>query len=77
MNKKGWESGLAELSFLVPPSSLSKTHKNGLLAVYVHAWLQRHLLEYFVRFKSLFHAHSLHTLFAASSLLCLCTAYVL
>jgi hypothetical protein len=27
------ESGLAELSFLVPPSSLAKTHKNGLLAV--------------------------------------------
>jgi len=48
-----------------------------LLAVYVHAWLQRHLVEWFVRFQSLFHAHSLHTLFAASTLLCLCTAYLL
>jgi hypothetical protein len=47
--KGGGKSGLAELSFLVPPSSLAKTHKNGLLAVYVHACLERHLVECFVR----------------------------
>ncbi len=47
------------------------------IAVFVYAWLQSHLFECFVRFQSLFHAHSLHTFFAASTLLCLCTAYLL
>ncbi len=47
--KGGGKSGLAELCFLVPPSSLAKTHKNGLLAAYVHACLERHLVECFVR----------------------------
>jgi hypothetical protein len=75
--KRGGKSWLAELFFLVPPSGRAKTHKNGLPAVCVHAWLQSHLLECFIRFQSLFHAHSLHTLFAASTWLCLCTAYLL
>jgi len=47
--KGGGKSGLAELSFLVPHRSLATTHENGLLAVYVHACLERHLVECFVR----------------------------
>ncbi len=49
LNKRGWEVWACRTVFLDPPSRLAKTHKNGLLAVYVHAWLQRHLLECFVR----------------------------
>jgi hypothetical protein len=47
--KGGGKSGLAELSFLVPHRSLATTHENGLLAIYVHACLERHLVECFVR----------------------------
>jgi hypothetical protein len=49
---------------LFPPSSLAKTHKNGLLAVYVHACLQTHLVECFVRLSP-------------SSTLTHCTLYLL
>jgi len=47
--KGGGKSGLAELSFLVTHRSLATTHENGLLAIYVHACLERHLVECFVR----------------------------
>jgi len=49
LNKRGWEVWACRTVFLVPPSSLAKTHKNGLLAVYVDACLEMHLVECFGR----------------------------